>query len=318
MQNQILRFDDLSFNTSDGSFSASGSVDGRNAEGFVMTCDAQMENIDVNKLFAEFEDFGQSFIKQEHLKGTAYADIHFRAWMDSSLNFDPRKIYSQIDIALENGELIELRSMKNIASYIRSSKLIAPFVNEDLLEEKLNHIYFSRVENKIEIKDGMIRVPNMTISSSAMDISAQGTHSFDNNIDYTIGFKVRDILCKGNESEFGTVEDDGLGNSFFLSMQGSSESPEFGYDRLAHKEKRITDRQKEKEVFKDLLKDELPIFGKKDKKKDTADPDKKEGGVVISIDDDTEDKPKKKRRLKNLFDTEEEDGEVVITIDDDE
>jgi uncharacterized protein involved in outer membrane biogenesis len=314
LKNQVLSLDPISFLTSDGSFTASASADGRGQEGFSIVCDANMQGIDVNQLFEEFEDFGQDFIQQHHLKGTAHADITFSAWMGSDLDFDGNKIQSQIDIALENGELIELRSMQSIASYIRSNKLIAPLVNEDLLEEKLNHIYFSRVENEIQIKNGVIYVPNMSIASSAMDISAQGSHAFTNAIDYTIGFKVRDVLCRNNETEFGTVEDDGLSNSFFLSMQGTAENPEFGYDRLAHKEKRIADRQAEKQVFKDLIREE--IFKKKG---DGSAADKSGNEVTIEIDDgEEEEKPKKRRKLKDLLKDDDEDEEVIITIDDDE
>ena len=93
----------------------------------------------------------------------------------------------------------------------------------------------------------------MDISSSAMDISCSGSHSFDNNIDYSLGFKVRDVLCKNDHTEFGRVEDDGLSNRFFLSMEGTSDDPVFGYDRLAHKAQRKADRQAETQSLKDVL-----------------------------------------------------------------
>lgn len=317
LRNQVLYLDPLSFNTSEGSFTASGTADGRTPEGFALRCEASMKGINVNELFREFENFGQSFIMQEHLRGTASADITFSAWMSSDLSFDAEGLHSYIDIALEDGQLIELRSMQHIASYIRSNRLIAPFVNEDVLEEKLHHIYFSRLENQIEIRNGMIHVPNMMIESSAMDISAQGTHAFSNAIDYTIGFQVRDILCKSNETEFGTVADDGLSNSFFLSMAGTTESPEFGYDRLAHKEKRQADRQKEKEVFKNIIKEELNIFGGGDKGSENN--TSHDSQITIEIDDPEKDpKPKKKKRLRDLLKDKDEEEKVTISIDDDE
>lgn len=316
LRNQVLYLDPLSFNTSEGSFTASGTADGRTPEGFALQCEASMKGINVNELFHEFENFGQSFIKQEHLRGTAYADITFSAWMGSDLSFDSNRLHSYIDIALEDGQLIELRSMQHIASYIRSNRLIAPFVNEDVLEEKLHHIYFSRLENQIEIRNGVIHVPNMMIESSAMDISAQGTHAFTNDIDYTIGFQVRDILCKSSDTEFGTVEDDGLSNSFFLSMAGTTELPEFGYDRLAHKEKRQADREKEKEVFKNIIKEELNIFGGGNKGSEGTGHDSQ---ITIEIEDPEEDpKPRKKKRLRDLLKDKEEEEKVTISIDDDE
>jgi len=147
--------------------------------------------------------------------------------------------------------------MSEISDYIASNRILSKLVNEQELDNKLRHINFSKLSNTIIIADKQVRIPSMDIYSSAMDITVAGTHSFDNNLDYSLGFKIRDILSNKSQSEFGEIQDDGLSNSFFLSMKGQPDHLSFGYDNLAHREKRKENRQKEKETFKQLIKNQV-------------------------------------------------------------
>jgi uncharacterized protein involved in outer membrane biogenesis len=312
---QVLTLDQIDFETADGIFKASATADGRNNSAFDLVCNAHFDGIDINKLFHEFENFSQDFITEDHLRGKATADVLFKAPMSSDLKFKSQDIYCEVDIEVKNGELIELRSMENISEYIQSNLLVSEFVDEASLGEKLGHIYFSTLENTIEISNGQIIIPTMVVSSSAMDITANGTHSFDNEVEYTVGFKIRDVMSQSKDSEFGIVEDDGLSNSFFMKMWGPVENPEFGYDRLAHREKRKNDREKEKENVRNILKSE---FGKKGDEKTAED----NHVIAVSFDED-KDEPKKEKEKKSLKDLlkkekEEEEEEVIIVVEDDD
>ncbi|MFZ6050635.1 hypothetical protein [Halocola ammonii] len=258
LKNQVLTIDPIHLKTSEGSFDATLTANGKTNNLFVVNCSAHLERMDVKKLFYSFENFGQDFIRDDHLKGTATADVTFRSQLNSALQFDDDKIYSLIDIKLENGELVNLRSMENISDYLRHKRLLASFIDVDKLDNNLRHIRFSTLENQIEIKNQKIFIPAMDIESSAMDLSVNGTHSFQNAIDYSLKFNLRQVLAKSNrESEFGPVADDGLGTNFFLSMTGTTENPEFGYDQVAARENRREQFQQEKENFKNMLKEEF-------------------------------------------------------------
>ena len=299
LKNQVLTLDPVSLNTAEGSFVAKATIDGRQPDRFLLTSNASLTGMNITRLFEEFENFGQDFIGYANLRGKATADVKFTAEFNSALEFRQDNLYSLAEVTIDNGELIDLRSMKHISTYVKGNKLIAPFVNEEALDTKLSHIYFSSLSNQIEIKDGKVYLPEMTIRSSAMDITAQGQHSFSNAIDYTIGFKIRDVMSKGNNTEFGEVADDGLSNSFFLSMTGTSDNPEFGYDRIAHKEKRQEDRQNELKNAKQILKEELGLFkgdetlGTLDKKEQPVTPAK----ITVVVDDDDKKKEKNRRLL---------------------
>ena len=251
--------------------------------GFRVSAAGLMTKIDIRKLFFAFEEFGQSFVTSANLKGTCAVDAVFTASMSEALTLDPKSIVSSIDLTIENGELIGLQSLADIAAYMRENKLIAPFVEVDRLEERMRHIRFATLENRIEIKDERIYFPMMDVKSSALDIKASGTHWFDNRIDYSVGLYLRDLLVRKDRTEFGAIEDDGLGSRFFLSMKGTVDDPQFGYDRDAKKEIRKEERRQERETLKQILKDDLNPF----KKRESSDRDENpsgSGGSTITID----------------------------------
>lgn len=317
LRDRQLRLDPLAFATSEGRFTTTATLDGRSPEALTLYSQSRIEDMDVRQLFVSFENFGQDFITAQHLKGRATANADFRATLGSDLSFDPDKIRSSVDIELRNGELIGLKSMLHIADYIDQNLLISQFVNENALRDKLEHIAFATLRNTLTIHDGVIEIPDMDIQSSAMDITVAGSHAFDNRIDYSLGFQVRDVLCKNNNSEFGSVEDDGLSHRFYLSMQGTSDDPAFAYDRLAHKAQRKENRQAEKEVFRDVLRSGLtgePV---------TAVPDEPSPQVAVSVewgeDQETQPDPDKplswKERLKKK---KQEGSKVPLPPDDDD
>lgn len=258
-----LRVDPMRFETASGSVNLQMQAS-PTASGFLLTLTSTLNQLDIRQVFMQFEEFGQDFITSQNLRGQCQADVVFRANMSASLAIDVDNMMSSIDLKITNGELIGLQSMQHISDYMRSNKLISPFVKVDLLDEKLQHVKFQTLENRIEIKDRHIYFPMMDVKSSAMDIKTSGTHYFDGRIDYSIGLYLRDILLRGNSSEFGSIEDDGLGHRVFLSMTGTTDDPAFGYDREAKREVKQQEREAERDLLKTLIKDEFSRFKKRD------------------------------------------------------
>jgi hypothetical protein len=97
-----------------------------------------------------------------------------------------------------------------------------------------------------------------------MNISGSGTHDFDNMVDYHIVMLLSDVLgkkVKSNVTEFGEIEDDGLGNTkLFISMKGPVMDPDFAYDRKAAGQKLRNDIAQEKQNLKSILNKEFGIY----------------------------------------------------------
>ena len=112
----------------------------------------------------------------------------------------------------------------------------------------------------------------MDINSSAFDLTGSGLHGFDKNFTYKVKVSLSDILSKKakkpdkSESEFGEIEDDGLGRVFiYLIIEGSDQGTEVRYDRRGAVQNIKDQFKEEKKELREILNEEFGLF-----KKDTT------------------------------------------------
>jgi hypothetical protein len=121
--------------------------------------------------------------------------------------------------------------------------------------------------NHITISNRKISIPQFQINSSAMNLSCNGTHDFDNNIDYHFKVTLNELLSKKRkreaprENEFNEYDDDEQGKStLFISMTGNMENPVIKFDKKELKKFVKDEINNEKQTVKQLLKDEFGLF----------------------------------------------------------
>jgi hypothetical protein len=163
--------------------------------------------------------------------------------------------------------------MIGIVEELRERHLLKPFVRADELEREMHHLKFQRLNNTIRIEDEVIYIPKMEIANNAMDIGIKGRHGFDQSIDYTVDFTLRDILVNKRNPEF-LIQDDGLGHRIHLSMSGMVDDPVIELDKEVAKENR-------KEAIAEAKEDIKEFFSNPFKKKDDEADDR--AAVVIEI-----------------------------------
>ena len=255
LKDRKLVVDPITFSTMNGSITTSGLVDGSDTSRLMVTCFSDVNKINISQMFQQFENFGQSTITNKNIKGVATFKIQFSAELSPELDMNLDKLYSGIDLNIENGELNNVEAMKSLSRFI------------DLKE--LENIRFATLRNQIEIKKQMIYIPKMEVKSSAIDLITSGTHSFDNKINYRIKLALNDLLArkakkaKKENDEFGEIADDGLGRTnLFLLMSGTVEKPIIKYDSKSAVQQVKQDLKVEKQTVKTLLKDEFGMFKK--------------------------------------------------------
>jgi len=256
MHGQQLALAPLSFRTAEGAVSGSLDLDARPQGAYPLTITADLKQINITKLFTEFQDFGQSFITARHVKGVGDAQIRFSAPLRADFSLDQPKLYCVADITLRNGELNDHASLMAVADYLRQNKLTAPFVDTDALRKALKHVTFAKLENRIEIKDRAVHLPQMTVSSSVMDLEVSGTHGFDGEVDDHLNFRLGDLFrtAHADQDEFGPVIDDGTGLRIFLHMFGTTDNLRFGNDGAMAAARRKERMKQETAQLKGILK----------------------------------------------------------------
>ncbi|TXB67134.1 hypothetical protein FRY74_02810 [Vicingus serpentipes] len=296
LSNSVLSASNVSFKAMKGQISNANFVlNASELNRITMTSSAQIDDIDINQLFFEFENFGQEYFVQENIKGRATSTIQFASLWDSHLTLNKDLLYVLADLTIKNGELIDYKPILAMSKYIEV--------------DELQHIKFSNLSTQIEIKNQLISIPKTFIRSSALDVDVAGTHSFDNKIDYQFRVLMSDVIWrkakskKKENTEFGYIEDDREGKmSLYLRMTGTVDDYKIGYDSKGVKEKWKQDLKEEKKTVKQLLNNEFGWFKKDSTINEPIDEKPKDSGLQIEWEEDedakTDDNKKEDRSTK--------------------
>lgn len=247
LKNKILSTNSIRFNAVDGNVYLQGSINANKPDSLLITYDASIKVLNIQKLFYQMGNFGQDILTEKNLKGSVTSTIQFASVWSKQLYINKDKIYATADITISNGELINFDPMLKLSKFVKGTDL--------------RNIKFSTLRNNISIGNQKIMIPVMEINSTALNITASGIHSFENVVDYKIKLRMSELLgkkVKNLNTEFGTIEDDGMGSlNLLLSMKGPLENPKFSYDKKSVEEN-ITKNVKEgKDNFLKIIKEEF-------------------------------------------------------------
>ena len=231
-------------------------------ESFDISLNAASSDIDVQQAFREWDNFYQDVLLAENIEGSAGLKLTFRGLFDLQTGLEYPSVTSNMELLISNGNIKNASIMDDISKSIKDSpaKYVLGKKNLQTLEKRLKSISFETLKNTITIKNSVVTIPKMFISSSVLDMNVSGTHTFDNDIDYRFDFKFRDLKESNQDSEFGEIIDDGTGFRMFLKMYGSLENPTLEWDKEQQKKSAQEYRQEEKKQIKEMLKTEFGAF----------------------------------------------------------
>jgi hypothetical protein len=263
LYNQNLSAKNFSFKANDGSYVCSTNMLQNPDYSFSWNTNVTAKEVDIENFFYEMDNFGQTFITEKNIKGTANISLNMAALMNNDLTIQSESILAEIQLQILKGELNDQTSMIEIADYLNSMKIIKLVIDTEQLQKKMANIKFSELSNTITIKNSQIMIPKMTISSNVMDINLSGIHGFNDEIDYHFDFTLRKLYYKKPQDDFfGPVADDELGKRLFLRMYGNLEDPQYALDNEEKHEIMKQNIEQEKKDVKSILKSELGLFKK--------------------------------------------------------
>ncbi len=301
LYHQNLSAKNFSFNANSGKYTCSTTLLQDPDFSFSWNTNISANEVEIKNFFYEMDNFGQTFITDKNIKGTAHINMNMAALMDNDMSILPESILAEIDLQILKGELNDQSTMIEIAEYLNSVKLIKLVIDTEKLQKKMEKIKFSELSNTITIKNSQILIPKMTISSNVMDINLSGIHGFNDDIDYHFDFTLRKLYYKNPKDDlFGPVEDDELGKRLFLRMYGNLEDPQYELD---NEEKHVVMKQnieQEKKDVKSILKSELGLFKKDSTVQNYVAPKKTEPTFEIKWEEfDENDASEKEKPIKN-------------------
>jgi hypothetical protein len=245
----IFDVSDLSINAMGGTARGEFYLTQNKSKSYISRGNFTFSDIDINRTFTAFRNFGQDFLRAENIAGTLSGNLTILMPLDSMMNPDTKTLTAEGKYIIENGALRNFEPVKALSGFIELSEL--------------ENITFSKLENDLFIKNNYLAVPQMDIKSSAADFSVNGKHSFNNNYEYHVKVYLSQILSKKAKNnaryttEFGPVEEDGLGRtSIFLKLTGNGEDVKVVPDMIATRNNIKQSLKKEKGTLKNILNEE--------------------------------------------------------------
>jgi hypothetical protein len=254
----VLTFKSLNMQSLSGTIAGNGFIVQNSSKSVIARGSFNVTKIDVNKAFRTFHNFGQNFLKAENIAGTLSGSLSLLLPMDSMLIPQIKSLTAEGKYSLVQGALINFEPVKQLSKFIELSEL--------------ENISFEQMENDFFIRNNFLYIPQMDVKSSAADLSVNGKHSFDNDYEYHIKMLLSEILSKkrmkkkSSLSEFGVVEDDGLGRTALsLKIVNKGEDVKVSYDLKAVSSEVKNNIKSERQTLKTILNQEYGWF-----KSDTA------------------------------------------------
>lgn len=220
-----------------------------------------LTNVDIEQLFRSFENFGQDQLTNKNIDGTLSARFRVNGNILKDLGLASNTLVANGDFEIKNGEIKDYEPAKALSKYA------------DIKE--LKHIKFSNLKQQITIQNEVISIPSTHIQSNVLNMDIEGTHSFSNQVNYSIRLKLGDVLFtkkkkQKRSSEFDDyiVEKSADNPYIYIRMKGAANQPEISLDKGSISKSIGKELKQQGSEIKELFKKETPKSEEETKESD--------------------------------------------------
>jgi hypothetical protein len=118
-----LTVNNLNLSSMDGLINAEGLIEQQSDNQYLVKVISDVSRIDIHKGFTSFNNFGQDFILDKHLKGILSGKVNFSAGFNEQLKINKESILADYDIIIRNGELVDFEPMQKLSRFINVEEL---------------------------------------------------------------------------------------------------------------------------------------------------------------------------------------------------
>lgn len=250
-QNKTLNAEGISFKAGGGSLALTGKLDMTKKDATIFSGKSKCNEVKVDSLFYLFDNFGQTFITEQNLKGSLSVDADLFIPLDKDNKIVQKGVKALFNVSIKNGELVNFEPMQSLSRFIDA--------------KELNNIRFQELKNTFRVEYETVYIPEMEIKSNVNTVSILGTQAFSGMMDYKLKVQLKNYKKKDPDAVFGAIKEEGSNTTLFLTMKGMPSDLKIAYDTQAVKEKIKDSWKKEKEEFKNLFKTGEPVNKEKAK-----------------------------------------------------
>jgi hypothetical protein len=181
--------DTMSMRAAGGQFLMTGYFNGSDPDHIYLKPKLKVIQADIDQLLIKYENYGQDEVLSEYVHGKLSADItgNIRIYPDMVPDLDQSEIH--MDVELLNGKL------ENYAPVLMMSDYMG--------DKNLALVKFDTLQNHIDIVNGTLTIPNMTIESTLGHYELSGEQSLVGELDYYIRIPWKTIRQGARNKLFG-------------------------------------------------------------------------------------------------------------------
>jgi len=160
-KNNLLNIKSLKAKTCDGSFAMKGTFFNMQK----INAEVEMKDININRLFDEFENFGQKKVESRHLKGLVSVNASIKAELDDRVEIIPESFIGEVRLKLKDGHLQNFEPVQSMSNFI--------FKNRDF-----DNVTFSELNEKFKIRGYEMDIQELEIGSNILNLFVTGIYNF--------------------------------------------------------------------------------------------------------------------------------------------
>lgn len=168
--NHYLYLDSLSVEMAGGRIATNGYFNGSDPNLIYFSPDMYIDKVDLDQVLLKFENFGQDHLVSENLHGEFTGRItgKIHLYPDLVPIIDDSEIH--IDAHVENGRLENYKLLESFSDYFK--------------DKNLSKVIFDTLENHLDITNGVMYIPKMTVNTSLGFLEISGKQDMDFNYEY--------------------------------------------------------------------------------------------------------------------------------------
>lgn len=185
----FLYVDELHLDAAGGSFDITGYFNGSDPKLIYLNPNMKIKNVDMDKLLLKFDNFGQDHIVSENLHGKLSGTITGKIHMHNDLvpKIDDSEIHMDIDVT--NGRLENVVLFDYLSDYFR--------------DKNLKKILFDTLANRLDLTNGVLTIPKMSINSSLGFMEISGKQDMNMNMEYYLRIPWKMVTQAASSKLFG-------------------------------------------------------------------------------------------------------------------
>lgn len=187
--NHYIYLEHLNLDAAGGHFDVDGYFNGSEPNKIYFSPTMKVRNVDLDKFLFKFENFGQDHIVSENLHGKFSGTITGKIHMHNDLTpkLDDSELH--MDVHVQHGKLENYALLTYMSDYFK--------------DKNLNKVFFDSLNNHIDLVNGVMTIPEMTINSSLGHMIISGKQDLSGDMEYHLQIPWKMVTKTGTAKLFG-------------------------------------------------------------------------------------------------------------------